>query len=75
LLANSAHDAVFKLTRDYGWGVRWYALHRVGERFVFTIGHGYNHKRREVPPDWVPEILFRYFTRNEVTEAGKALLK
>jgi len=28
-----------------------------------------------VPAEWVPEILYRYFTRNEITEAGKALLK
>jgi hypothetical protein len=75
LLAQSGHDAFFRLTRDIGWGVRWYALERYGERFIFTIGHGYNHKRREVPPEWVPEILFRYFTRNEVTPAGKAWLK
>jgi len=75
LLARSAHESFFMLTTNYGWGVRWYALERVGQRFVFTVGHGLWHKSREVPAETVPEILFRYFTRNEITEAGRALLK
>ena len=78
LLAHSNHDAFFTLTRDYWWGVRWYALHRLSDKsdkFVFTIGHGCWAARREVPAELVPDLLGRFFTRNEVTEAGRALLK
>ena len=75
LLAQSGHDAFFRLTRDIGWGVRWYAIHRWNDRYIFTVGHGACHKCREVPAEWVPEILYRYFTRNEITDEGKALLK
>jgi hypothetical protein len=75
VLARSQHDSFFKLNQNYGWGVRWYALHRVADRYIFTVGHGLWHTCREVPADWVPELLFRYFTRNEVTDAGKALLE
>jgi len=75
LLAASSHDAVFKLTSNYGWGVRWYALHRWNDRYIFTVGHGACHKCREVPAEWVPEILYRYFTRNELTDEAKAFLK
>jgi hypothetical protein len=75
VLARSAHDPIFKLNENYGWGTRWYALYQLDSRYVFTVGYGYWSCSREVPPDWVPEILFRYFTRNEVTPAGKAWLK
>ena len=75
LMAQSGHDAFFRLTRDCGWGVRWYALHRVGERFVFTVGHGCWHSRREVPAELVAHVLDRFFTRNEITDDGKALAK
>jgi hypothetical protein len=75
LLAMSAYDPIFHLNSNYGWGRRWYALHRWTGRFIFTVGHGYDHKRREIPAEWVPEVLFRYFSRNEVTPAGKAWLK
>jgi len=74
-LARSAHGAMFKLTRDYGWGVRWYALHRVDGRYVFTVGHGYWSCSREVPREVVPEILYRFFSSSELTPAGKDLLK
>jgi hypothetical protein len=75
LLAQSGHDAFFRLTRDIGWGVRWYAMHRVSDKFVFTVGHGCWAARREVPAELVPDLLGEFFTRNEVTEAGRALLK
>jgi len=74
-LAHSGHEAIFKLNRDYGWGVPWYALHRVGSCYIFTVGHGYWHQRREVPVELVPALLRRYFNRSEVTDEGKALLK
>jgi len=75
VVAQSGHDAFFKLNENWGWGVRWYALHRWNDRYIFTVGHGACHKRREVPAEWVPEILYRYFTRNELTDEAKALLK
>ena len=74
-LAHSGHEPFFRLNRNQAWGVRWYALNRVGNHYVLTVGFGLNHRNREVPAHWVPDILYRYFTRNEITEAGKALLK
>jgi hypothetical protein len=74
-LAHSDHESFFRLNTNWGWGVRWYALHRVDGRFVFTIGHGMWVCRREVAPDVVPELLSRFFSRNEVTTEGKSLLE
>jgi hypothetical protein len=75
ILAQSGHDAFFRLNANQQWGVRWFGLHRLGSRYVFTVGFGAWLARREVPADLVPDILYRYFTRNEITDEGKALLK
>ena len=75
LVAQSGHDAFFKLNENWGWGVRWYALHRMGDRFVFTVGHGCWLTRREIPAEHVQDIVNRFFTRNEITDEGRALAK
>jgi len=68
-------ESDFKHPQHYALGVRWYALYRLVDRYIFTIGYYHWHKRREIPEDWVPELLSGFFTRNELTEQGKALLK
>jgi hypothetical protein len=73
-VAMSAHESMFYLTRDYGWGTRWYALHVLHGRFVFTVGFGMWCARREVPEDAVPDIMARCFTRSELTETGRQIL-
>jgi hypothetical protein len=73
-VAISAHESMFRLTKDYAWGTRWYAVHRLDSRFVFTVGFGMWCARREVQPELVPDLLFRYFSRNELTEAGQQIL-
>ena len=75
VVAQSGHDAFFKLNENWGWGVRWYALHRMGDRFVFTVGHGCWLTRREIPAEHVQDIVNRFFTRNEITDEGRALAK
>ena len=75
VLARSAHDPIFKLNENYGWGTRWYALYQLDSRYVFTVGHGYWSCSREVPREVVPEILYRFFSSSELTPAGQDLLK
>jgi len=75
LLAVSAHEPMFKLTRDYGWGCRWYAVHRLSHRYILTVGHGYWAVRREIPPGWLQPVLSGLFSRNELSDEAKALLE
>jgi hypothetical protein len=73
-LAASGHDPMFKLNANYGWGVRWYALHRLDDRYVMTVGHGMWCARGEVPESAVPELLVRCFSERELTESGRQIL-
>jgi hypothetical protein len=76
ILAQSGYDAFFRLNENHQWGVRWFGLHRLpGSRYVFTVGFGAWLARREVPAELVGELLTQFFTRNELTEAGRAFLR
>lgn len=73
-VAISGHESMFYLTRDNGWGTRWYSVHWLDGRYVMTVGFGMWCARREVPADVVPEVLLRYFSRSELAAAGRYIL-
>jgi hypothetical protein len=61
LVAIDGYDLPMARPKLADLGVRWVALHTLGGRWVFTLGHRDFVVRREVPASMVPEILAEYF--------------